>query len=56
VQSDVSSSKISSPDTALTAFSQLVSWRTGTQRAMIRSLIPYIGPVLMSADMPLQCD
>ncbi|RDW88946.1 hypothetical protein BP6252_00978 [Coleophoma cylindrospora] len=35
VQSNVSASKISSPDTALTAFSQLVSWRTGAQRAMI---------------------
>jgi hypothetical protein len=41
VQSNVSSSKISSPDTALTAFCQLVSWRTGTQRAMIRSFTPY---------------
>ncbi|KAL3424135.1 hsp90-like protein [Phlyctema vagabunda] len=28
-------SKIVSPDTALTAFSQLVAWRTGAQRAMI---------------------
>jgi hypothetical protein len=42
VQSNVSTSKLSSPDTALTAFCQLVSWRTGTQRAMIRSFIPYM--------------
>ncbi|OBT64970.1 hypothetical protein VE03_05631 [Pseudogymnoascus sp. 23342-1-I1] len=35
VRSDVTSTKISSPDTALTAFCQLVSWRTGAQRAMI---------------------
>ncbi|KAH8667952.1 histidine kinase-group I protein [Tricladium varicosporioides] len=35
VSSDVTSSKISSPDTALTAFCQLVTWRTGAQRAMI---------------------
>ena len=36
IQSDVVSSKISSPDTALTAFCQLVTWRIGAQRAMIR--------------------
>jgi hypothetical protein len=36
IQSDISSSKISSPDTALTAFCQLVTWRIGAQRAMIR--------------------
>lgn len=36
VKSSVTSSKISSPDTALTAFCQLTSWRTGAQRAMIR--------------------
>ncbi|KAH8600571.1 hypothetical protein B0O99DRAFT_649305 [Bisporella sp. PMI_857] len=35
VDSSVTSSKISSPDTALTAFCQLVTWRTGAQRAMI---------------------
>ncbi|OBT74551.1 hypothetical protein VF21_07570 [Pseudogymnoascus sp. 05NY08] len=35
VRSDITSTKISSPDTALTAFCQLVSWRTGAQRAMI---------------------
>ena len=35
VKSDITSSKISSPDTALTAFCQLVTWRTGAQRAMI---------------------
>lgn len=35
VNSDITSSKISSPDTALTSFCQLVSWRTGAQRAMI---------------------
>ncbi|TAQ84111.1 hypothetical protein B7494_g7570 [Chlorociboria aeruginascens] len=33
--SSVTSSKISSPDTALTAFCQLVTWRLETQRAMI---------------------
>lgn len=31
----MTSSKVSSPDTALTAFCQLTSWRTGAQRAMI---------------------
>ncbi|CAD6503741.1 BgTH12-05486 [Blumeria graminis f. sp. triticale] len=36
IDSDVSSSKISSPDTALTVFCQLTAWRTGCQRAMIR--------------------
>jgi len=36
VKSSVTSSKISSPDTALTAFCQLTTWRTGAQRAMIR--------------------
>jgi len=36
VKGDVTSSKISSPDTALTSFCQLVTWRTGAQRAMIR--------------------
>jgi hypothetical protein len=36
VKSEVTSSKISSPDTALTAFCQLTTWRTGAQRAMIR--------------------
>jgi hypothetical protein len=36
IKSDITSSKSSSPDTALTAFSQLVAWRTGAQRAMIR--------------------
>jgi hypothetical protein len=36
VKSTVTSSKISSPDTALTAFCQLTVWRTGAQRAMIR--------------------
>lgn len=36
VLSDVVSSKVSSPDTALTAFCQLVTWRIGAQRAMIR--------------------
>jgi hypothetical protein len=36
IQSSVTSSKISSPDTALTAFCQLTTWRTGMQRAMIR--------------------
>ncbi|TVY88634.1 Hybrid signal transduction histidine kinase B, partial [Lachnellula willkommii] len=35
IQSDITSSKISSPDTALTAFCQLTAWRTGAQRAMI---------------------
>ncbi|KAF4615723.1 hypothetical protein G7Y89_g15265 [Cudoniella acicularis] len=35
VKSDITSSKVSSPDTALTAFCQLVTWRTGAQRAMI---------------------
>jgi signal transduction histidine kinase/CheY-like chemotaxis protein len=35
IRSDVTSSKISSPDSALTAFSQLVAWRIGAQRAMI---------------------
>ncbi|KAM3069515.1 hypothetical protein ACMFMG_005621 [Clarireedia jacksonii] len=35
VQSDITSSKLSSPDTALTAFCQLVSWRLDAQRAMI---------------------
>ncbi|TVY75613.1 Autoinducer 2 sensor kinase/phosphatase LuxQ [Lachnellula suecica] len=35
VESDVTSSKISSPDTALTSFCQLLTWRTGAQRAMI---------------------
>ncbi|PMD28829.1 hypothetical protein L207DRAFT_594031 [Hyaloscypha variabilis F] len=35
VKSSVTSSKISSPDTALTAFCQLTTWRTGAQRAMI---------------------
>ncbi|CCU76920.1 histidine kinase [Blumeria hordei DH14] len=36
IDSNVSSSKISSPDTALTVFCQLTAWRTGCQRAMIR--------------------
>jgi len=36
VNADIASSKISSPDTALTAFCQLVTWRTGAQRALIR--------------------
>ncbi|KAK0121706.1 hypothetical protein ONS95_009991 [Cadophora gregata] len=35
VKSNVTSSKISSPDTALTAFCQLTTWRIGSQRAMI---------------------
>ncbi|KUJ21566.1 uncharacterized protein LY89DRAFT_637378 [Mollisia scopiformis] len=35
INSDVTSSKISSPDTALTAFCQLTTWRTGAQRAML---------------------
>ncbi|PQE08430.1 hypothetical protein CJF30_00005304 [Rutstroemia sp. NJR-2017a BBW] len=35
VQSEITSSKISSPDTALTSFCQLVSWRLEAQRAMI---------------------
>ncbi|KAF7958133.1 hypothetical protein EAE96_003696 [Botrytis aclada] len=35
VQSDITSTKISSPDTSLTAFCQLVSWRLEVQRAMI---------------------
>ncbi|APA15995.1 hypothetical protein sscle_16g107650 [Sclerotinia sclerotiorum 1980 UF-70] len=35
VQSDITSTKISSPDTSLTAFCQLVSWRLGAQRTMI---------------------
>lgn len=35
VRSEITSTKISSPDTALTAFCQLVTWRTGAQRAMI---------------------
>ncbi|ATZ47737.1 hypothetical protein BCIN_03g00460 [Botrytis cinerea B05.10] len=35
VQSEVTSTKISSPDTSLTAFCQLVSWRLEVQRAMI---------------------
>ncbi|CAL3966640.1 unnamed protein product [Diplocarpon coronariae] len=35
VKSNITSSKISSPDTALTAFCQLVTWRLGVQRAMI---------------------
>lgn len=35
IRSNVTSSKISSPDTALTAFCQLTTWRTGAQRAMI---------------------
>ena len=39
IRSDITSSKISSPDTALTAFCQLVTWRTGAQRAMIRSVV-----------------
>ncbi len=44
---NLSTSKISSPDTALTAFSQLVAWRLETQRAMIRFVLPrrfYICP------------
>jgi hypothetical protein len=53
VLSDVSSSKISSLDTALTAFCQLVSWRTGTQRAMIRSLILYMD--LLSRVLTCRC-
>lgn len=36
IKSDITSSKISSPDTALTAFCQLTAWRIGAQRAMIR--------------------
>lgn len=36
VQSDITSTKISSPDTSMTAFCQLVSWRLGADRAMIR--------------------
>ena len=39
VRSSVTSSKISSPDTALTAFCQLTVWRTGAQRAMIRFVV-----------------
>ncbi|KAL2075914.1 hypothetical protein VTL71DRAFT_857 [Oculimacula yallundae] len=35
VKSSVTSSKVSSPDTALTAFCQLITWRLGAQRAMI---------------------
>ncbi|CAG8955286.1 hypothetical protein HYFRA_00011268 [Hymenoscyphus fraxineus] len=35
IQSDVTSTKVSSPDTALTAFCQLLAWRTNAQRAMI---------------------
>ncbi|KAG9233822.1 histidine kinase-group I protein [Amylocarpus encephaloides] len=35
VESDITSSKVSSPDTALTAFCQLVAWRTGARRSMI---------------------
>ncbi|KAI1003443.1 hypothetical protein K3495_g4766 [Podosphaera aphanis] len=35
ITSDISSSKISSPDTALTVFCQLTAWRTGCQRALI---------------------
>jgi hypothetical protein len=36
VKAAITSSKISSPDTSLTAFCQLVTWRTGAQRAMLR--------------------
>jgi hypothetical protein len=39
VKSSVTSSKISSPDTALTAFCQLTVWRMGAQRAMIRLVV-----------------
>lgn len=35
VKANVIVSKVCSPDTALTAFCQLVTWRTGAQRAMI---------------------
>lgn len=42
VRSNVSTSKRSSPDTCLTAFSQLVSWRLGVQRSMIRFGVIYI--------------
>ncbi|RKF73010.1 putative two-component sensor protein histidine protein kinase [Golovinomyces cichoracearum] len=35
ITSNVSSSKVSSPDTALTVFCQLTAWRLGCQRAMI---------------------
>ncbi|KAH7342474.1 histidine kinase-group I protein [Rhexocercosporidium sp. MPI-PUGE-AT-0058] len=35
VRSSITSSKISSPDTALTAYCQLTTWRIGAQRAMI---------------------
>ncbi|RFU31903.1 hypothetical protein B7463_g4415, partial [Scytalidium lignicola] len=35
VQDAASRGKISSPDTALTAFCQLVAWRTGAQRSLI---------------------
>ncbi|KAG9244362.1 histidine kinase-group I protein [Calycina marina] len=35
VTADAGSSKLSSPNTALTAFCQLVAWRLGAQRAMI---------------------
>ncbi|KAI6245541.1 putative histidine kinase 4 [Erysiphe necator] len=35
ISSNVSSSKLSSPDTALTVFCQLTAWRMGFQRAMI---------------------
>ncbi|TQS36851.1 hypothetical protein Golomagni_02690 [Golovinomyces magnicellulatus] len=41
ITSNVSSSKISSPDTALTVFCQLTAWRLRCQRAMIRSEIVY---------------
>ncbi|RKF60728.1 putative two-component sensor protein histidine protein kinase [Erysiphe neolycopersici] len=36
ISSNVSSSKVSSPDTALTVFCQLTAWRMDSQRAMIR--------------------
>ncbi|KAG4440333.1 hypothetical protein IFR05_004185 [Cadophora sp. M221] len=35
IRSSITASKISSPDTALTAFCQLTAWRIGAQRAMI---------------------
>ncbi|RDL35459.1 ATPase of HSP90 chaperone topoisomerase II kinase [Venustampulla echinocandica] len=35
VKSNITAAKVASPDTALTAFCQLVTWRTGSQRAMI---------------------
>ncbi|EKD19534.1 hsp90-like protein [Drepanopeziza brunnea f. sp. 'multigermtubi' MB_m1] len=42
VTSNVTSSKVSSPDTALTAFCQLTTWRLGSQRAMIRLTVDLV--------------